>query len=619
MTWKPPETLPDLSKAKIIAIDVETFDPDIKTRGPGALRDGYLVGFSVATEFGKWYFPIEHADGKNMDKEKVRTWAKTELCRPNQPKIGANIMYDLEYMWAWGVEVAGPYMDIQTAEALLYEDHKSYSLENISQRRLGIGKTEDGLEQYAVSHGFGGEYKGQIYRMPADVVGPYCEDDSELCLKLWAKVRPELAANDMDNLFRLECRQLPMLLAMRRHGVKIDVELAEIQRQTLKAREAMLTKQIKAETGFYVSVNSGEELAKACDKLNIKYKTLPSGFPNFTNETMRGHPFLEMAMELREVEKLRSSFVESAILDNLVGDRIYGQFHPVRGGDSLLFGTAIGRYSSSKPNLQQIPARSALGKKIRELFIPESEDHDWVKADYSQIEPRIALHYGKGPEAEAMRDAYNMDPSLDCYNMMMESCPGVTRDQIKIAFLGSMYGMGKDKFAKTIKMPTAEANAIRQAFFEGAPYLVGLAEDTSSVAAARGWIRTYMNRRRHFDRWEKAEWGAMSTALPEAEAREKWGDNIRRAYTYRSIQTVVSGTAADCYKTFCAELWESGLCEILGPPLTLVHDESDFSVPQGKQGDGAVVEMKEIMENCVKLSVPLLADIERGPSWGEVA
>jgi DNA polymerase I-like protein with 3'-5' exonuclease and polymerase domains len=577
----------------------------------------------VAVDGWKGYFPIRHDNGGNMDPDAVLAWARDELCRPKQAKVGMNIIYDLEFLYAAGVPVSGPFADVGIADALLDETYNSYNLEAIGQRVLKEGKAEDALRIVALQHGIKGNYKEFLWQLPASAVGEYAEQDAAICLRIWEKHLALLRDQDLLRVANLEFRQIPILLAMRQNGVRVDVEGAQRMVELFLETERTYQKEVDEAAGSPIDVDAPNQLAMLADKIGVAYpRTEKSKLPSFTQSWMDkcAHPIIRRVVEIRKLRKFRGTFLENAILGNQIDGRIYCRYNQMRGEDDFgnRSGTVIGRYSCDNPNLQQIPSRDLkFGKKVRELFLPEP-GHVWVKLDYSQIEPRIAVHFGEGPDAMAMWEKYAENPEMDCYNAMMAGMTGVTRSQIKIAFLGSMYGMGAPKFAATLGLPEEEATAVREAFFTGAPYIRSLAKKASGLASERGYVRTILGRRRHFSLWEPADNTKTGDPLPYEAAVKEYGKNLRRTGTHKAIQSVICGSAADTLKTAMAQVWECGICSTLGAPLMTVHDELDFSVPAGQEGENAIQTVKEIMESALEFKVPLLVDVERGPNWGEV-
>ena len=622
--WKPPGTFPRLDSAKIICIDVETHDPLLTTHGPGSIRrDGHIVGISVGTEDGaRFYFPMRHeVGGGNMDAEQVLRWARNELSRPGQTKVGANLLYDCEWLASEGVDVTGPFYDVQYAEPLLDENARSYSLEALSQKYLGEGKNSNAMYEWC-AQAYGGKpgrnQAANIYRAPAALVGPYAMGDVDLPLHIREAQLPLLKADGLLDLLDLEHAQLAPLLAMRRRGVRVDVAAAERLDAELERRVALFREEHR------VNIWAAADIARRCDALGIVYpRTAKTGVPSFTSEWFAAnqqHPFAAALAKARTADKARGTFVRGYVLDAHVNGRVHAQFHPLRKGSDTdgMRGTVSGRYSSNSPNLQNIPARDPeLGPLIRGLFLPE-EGEDWVRFDWSQIEFRLLVHYGGKSASEALR-MYRNDPTTD-FHAMVSALTGIDRKPAKNLSFGLIYGLGKEKMAAALGRSREATDALFEQYHALLPFAKGAYSKAEQVASQRGYITTLLGRRRRFNLWEPRAYGEQDgQALPREAAAAKWGVGIRRAYTHKALNALLQGSAADIMKKALAQYWASAGRNALGAPLAIVHDEFAFSAPRTSEARRALAEVHHIMENCVTLRVPLRAEREEGPNWGALA
>jgi DNA polymerase I-like protein with 3'-5' exonuclease and polymerase domains len=293
---------------------------------------------------------------------------------------------------------------------------------------------------------------------------------------------------------------------------------------------------------------------------------------------------------------------------------VYGQFHQLKSDDS---GTISGRFSSSAPNLENIPARDEeLGPLVRSLFEPENGE-DWYSDDYSQIEYRGIVHYGIGPSADRCRKMYNEDPKTDFHNMVVDMT-GIPRKRAKNINFGKSYGMGVATAAAQMGCTEDEARFFIDQYDREMPFVGELLTRCAGVVEKRGFLTTILGRRARFEMWENKKWSGKGDAcLPLAAAQAKWGvGNIRLAGTYRALNRLIQGSAADIFKKALADIWKAGICDVLGAPLNLVHDEVCWSVPKNAVAHKAHDEAVNLMRNVVKLSVPLLVDTESGPNWG---
>ena len=618
-SWRPPSTFPDLSGARRIAIDLETCDPGLTTDGPGTRRGSYAVGVAVGTEDGfRGYYPIAHNSGGNFQKENVFRWLKKELTRPNQPKIGANILYDLEFLEVAGVHVEGPFYDVQVAAPLINENQKSYSLDAIALRVLGEGKKNNDLYRW-LSLAYGGEptakaQGGRIHLAPTWVVGPYAEGDVDLPLRVFAEQEKILASEELQQVFSIESRLIPMLLAMRIEGVRIDFDKVEIARDESVKSYKEYIKMIEKDVGFGVDVWSADSLAKAFDKKHLNYPETTTGKPSFTKPFLERHPdpFVGMVLEARKLDKLRSTFLEGTILSKHINGRIYTQFNQLKSDDS---GTITGRFSSTNPNLQFIPARDKiLGPKVRGMFIPEDGD-EWVKDDYSQIEYRIITHYATGESAENARDEYRNNPRTDYHQMVADMCQ-ITRTNAKTINFGLAYGMGVDKLAYSLGIDREAAQLLLNQYHAKVPFMKDIMQQTMNAAGQRGYIKTILGRRLHFDLWENRYTSETRTEEMYQKLDDSAKRGFRRTKLHKALNKLIQGSAADVLKKAMVDVWESGLCKVIRPPRLTVHDELDWSKPKTPEADKAHKEIVHLMENTIKFKIPIVVDTKTGIDWG---
>jgi DNA polymerase I-like protein with 3'-5' exonuclease and polymerase domains len=613
---------PNLKDAKRISLDLETYDPDLKELGPGCRGRGFIAGISVAvSKKDSWYFPMAHEQGKNLYPKKVLSWLQEQFKDGKKEIVGANLMYDLDFLQEAGVTLKGTFFDVLFAEPLIDENQYRYNLESVSQKYLGRGKKEDRLWEWAEKN-IGGKItekvvKSNIWRMPGSIVAPYAIEDAVIPLQVRRKQLKILEEDELEDLCRMENDLIPMLLAMRKRGVRVDTQKAKKASSSLARKVKTLQRELNNQGAGEINPKAPTDLVRLFNLLDIPFNLTKKGNPTFTAPWFESldHPVGEIIRNLKKFDKAKKDFVDGAITRFQIENRIHCLFHPLKTGEE---GTVSGRYSSTLPNLQQVPARDPfLGPLIRSIFVPEPGE-DWYKADYSQIEPRILLHYAKGRIPDSIRAQYAADPSIDCYDSMLQMAPSLGRKKIKTIYLGACYGMGKPKMAAQLGMSMKEAEPFFDEFHKGAPYVKDLAYATSDRARSRGYIKTILGRRSRFNKWEPTKWDDRDIPLSKEEARERWGNRITRAGTHKALNRLIQGGAADVMKKSMVDVWKSGVCDVLGAPLLTVHDELDFSVPRNKAGREAIQEVKRLMEDTIKLKVPLLVDLEKGPSWGEV-
>ncbi|MBL4904264.1 MAG: hypothetical protein JKY62_16700 [Desulfocapsa sp.] len=628
--WEPPKTLPNLSNSKVISLDVETWDPGLKDHGPGWSRgEGHLVGVSIGDDKGGcWYFPMRHeieAEG-NWDAEVILVWLRNTLCNPKQPKVGANIIYDIGWLWHEGVHVQGPLFDVQYAEALLNEA-APVALESLAQKYLGEGKESNLLYQWCSDYYGGpitGDQRKNIYRAPPRLVGPYAESDADLPLRIIAKQWPLLEKEGLMDLFIMECELIYLYLEMRFEGVTVNVPYAEELRDTLEKKEGEFQSELDRLAGFKVNTNSGEQLAKVFDSEGLTYnftkpsKTYPQGKPSFTKDFIEAvnHPVGELIREIRLHAKLRGTFVESYILNSHVGGKVHGQFHPLRGET---YGTRSGRYSSSNPNLQNIPSRHPiLAPMIRGLFIPDIDHVAWRKYDYSQIEYRFMVHFAVGQAGQNARDMFNADPDLDYHNFAQKlvfdkTGMKIERKSIKKVNFGLIYGMGKKTLGAGLGLSKKQTAELFAAYFEAMDFAKPTMDAAMQEAQDTGVITTILGRKSRFDLWEPAGWTKKGFPLPIDQAILRYG-NIKRAETHKALNRRLQGSSADQMKVALHKCYKDGIYDDIGVPRLIIHDESNHS-DRGGCSEG-FREMQYIFETAIPLKVPVKFGLDYGKDWG---
>ena len=610
--WTAPDEFPDLTKCKYMAIDLETCDPNLTTLGPGWTRnDGFIVGIAIAAGDFEGYYPIKHEGGGNLTQRRVMEWLKVQLATPHIPKIMHNATYDAGWLrWA-GVRVEGRIIDTMIAAPLIDENRFSYSLNNLGRDYIGVGKSEASLRAAAKS--FGLDPKKDMWRLPAKYVGAYAEQDARMTLKLWNRFEPELASQDLKTIFDLETSLIPLMIDMRERGVKVDVDGAERAKKKLMGMKIEINADIKRDLGFNVEPWVATSVAKAFDYYKIPYnKTETSNKPSFTKAYLQGcpHPIAAKILRLRELDKAHNTFIDSILRHEHKG-RIHCEFHQLRSDDG---GTVTGRFSSSNPNLQQIPAREPEIKSlIRGLFIPE-DGHKWGSFDYSSQEPRLLVHYcasltesEKHAQIESVVEEYHKGDAD--FHQMVADMAGISRKQAKTVNLGIMYGMGRAKLAATLDITIDDAKNLLETYHEKVPFVKGLADRVSTKAQKDGRIRTILGRKCRFDMWEPRSF-EYNKPMKLKDAQAEYGpQRIRRAFTYKALNKLIQGSAADQTKKAMADCYAEGLV-----PLMTVHDELCFSVESEQQAS----KITEIMETGLPLKVPSKVDQELGNNWGEV-
>tara|TARA_R100000900_G_scaffold98041_1_gene75901 strand:+ start:223 stop:2151 length:1929 start_codon:yes stop_codon:yes gene_type:complete len=630
-TWVPPIELPDLSKETIIAIDVETCDPNLLTLGPGWSRnDGRLIGIAVASSKWYGYLPFGHEGGGNMSKKMVVTWLQDQL-KHGMSVVFHNAQYDLGWLRTVGITVPGKILDTMIAAPLLDENRYSYSLNALGATYLGEKKKEDELRMAASQHGV--DAKKDMWKLPASRVAAYAETDARLTLQLWNVLRRKLAEENCGKILEMELKLLPIIFEMRVKGIRVDLNKAAETKKYLQDKEDTLLLEVKKETGVDIEPWTATSLAQAFDKLNLTYeRTAKSDAPSFTKHFLKTHkhPIAKKILEIREYNKANTTFVET-ILQHQHKGRIHCEFNQLRSGDG---GTVTGRFSSSHPNLQQVPARHPEIKElIRGLFVPE-EGCKWGSFDYSAQEPRWLMHYASlTPETkdnvrvQEIVKSYQSD-DLD-FHQMVADIAGVERNLAKTINLGIMYGMGIGKLAGILgDIPFDEAEALRNDYDEKVPFIREMAAAVMAVATRKGEIRTLMGRKCRFPMREPKGFGGFKKVIHMDKLEEEWENiqdtpleerdkdwrkknpiNYQVAFTYKALNRLIQASSADQTKRAMLNCYEKGYL-----PMLTVHDELCFSV----RHDDNIKDIKETMENCFpELKVPSRIDVGIGENWGK--
>lgn len=606
--WLPPASFPDLSGAKEIAIDLETRDTNMESFGPGWPRkDGYVVGYAVAVDGWKGYFPVAHEGGGNMDRRVVERWVQSVLSLPAD-KVMHNAAYDLGWLLATGFTVNGRIMDTMIAAACLDENRFSYSLNALGFDYLKEVKSEDGLKRAAAD--FGVHPKKELWKLPAMFVGEYAEGDAELTLKLWQCFKPLLKREDVESVFELETSVLPVLVRLTFNGIRFDRERAISLTAEMTAREKQLLADIRGMAGVPVDVWAAASIAKAFDNLKMAYPRSETGLPSFTKTFLDGldHPLAKAIIEARELNKTYGTFLRPYIEMSAYDGRIHSHVNQLRSDDG---GTVTGRLSMYSANLQQVPARhEIIGPLVRSLFLPE-EGELWASCDFSSQEPRLLIHYASLlglPGSEVMQAAYLNDPRTD-FHQMVADMAGIKRKQAKTIGLGLTYGMGKQKLATSLDMSVDEAGALITLFHQKVPFLRSTIDAVMrriESPSSGGAIRTLLGRKCRFPLFEPVAWG-VNKALPYEQAIIEYGPRVKRAMTYKGLNRLIQGSAADQTKAAMVALDKAGFRVLLQ-----VHDEIVVSVKTREEAE----EAGRIMATAVELSVPSVVDVETGSSWG---
>ncbi len=608
--WSAPLDYRDLSEAKEIAIDLETKDTGINEGlGSGwATNSGEIIGFAVATEGFQAYYPFGHFGGGNLIKEQVLQYM-SDVCALPCRKIFHNAQYDVGWLNAYGIEVKGEIVDTMIAGALIDENRYTYRLNSLAKDYLGELKAETDLNEAAKAHGV--DPKMEMWMLPAEHVGYYAEQDARLTYLLWQRFKHEIFKQNLNTIWQLEKNLLPTLIKMRKKGIRVNVEKAEQLQKQFAVKEKDILQQIKKLVGKDIDIWAARQIAFAFDKLGIDYPKSPkSKEPSFTQNWLVNNDteISKLIVSAREINKFHNTFLNSIMKYEYKG-RIHAEINQLRSDNG---GTVSGRLSMSSPNLQQLPARNKeFGPLIRGLFLPE-EGYKWGSFDYSQQEPRLVVHYassiGEGYEgSQELVEAYaNADAD---FHQTVADLVGIDRKQAKTIGLGLMYGMGKNKLANMLGLNFDEASALIGKFNRRAPFVKMLSDRCMKKANEEGVIRTKLGRKCRFNMWETKDFGIHTPETFENASAKYGANNIKRAFTYKALNRLIQGSAADQTKQAIVACVELGY-----QPLLQIHDELCFNVLEED-----VEKIVRAMEGCVQLNVPSVVDVALGDDFGSAS
>ena len=617
--WFPPDDFPDLSKYDEIAIDLETKDPDLKTKGSSSMRgQGDVVGIAIAVRDWSGYYPIAHESGPNMERKKVLGWF-ADVLKTKADKVFHNAIYDMCWIHRLGLTVHGTVVDTMIMTSLVDENRFRYDLNSVAQHYTGMGKNESALQEAAKEWGV--DPKAEMYKLPAMYVGEYAERDAEVTLALWQELKKEIEHQDLQSIVEVEQKVFPCILDMKIKGVRVSESQVDQLDHQLKLSYDKYIKRIHDDTGMYPEVWAAKSIELVCNKLGIDDfdRTEKTQKPSFTKNYLKNHkhPVLRAIASARELDKLKNTFLES-IKNYVYNGRIHADIHQLKGDFG---GTITGRLSYSNPNLQQLPNYTNIGMGIRSIFMPE-EGHRWGCFDYSQQEPRLVVHYAlatlgttgvqsiadKYDEAGENPNDFDIQKAADFHSMVAEIA-NIDRGQAKTINLGLFYGMGKAKLQAQLGVTDQVAKDLLQTYHSKVPFVKQLIHHTMDRAQQRGWIRTILGRKCRFNMWEPATFGMHKPQTFEDASMEHGSRNIKRAFTYKALNKLIQGSAADMTKQAMINLREAGIT-----PMIQLHDELNVSYENKQEA----VKIKEIMEQAVPLKVPNKVDFEDGECWGDI-
>jgi len=647
-----PEDL-DLKGIDTVAVDIETYDPNLKTKGLGAIRnDGFICGIAVATGKDTSYFPLHHSDTELTMGKKLKIWkVLNEKIFQNEKitKVFHNAMYDVCWIRAvTGSMIKGRIVDTMIAASVIDENRFRYSLDALSKDYIGDSKYKYDLQKKTLewSGGMVKDPMSNMHKLPSSIVKDYAKQDVDLTFKLWNlfnKKLDEVLYTKEDGeqktcrkIFELETKLFPCLVDMKFKGVKIDVQKAKKFGEHLKKRRDQIVTAIRKRTTKKVDIWAAASIKILLDHLDIKdYKVTPkSKMPQLPKDYLKTHSnkCLRMIAKAREYDKAANTFVDG-LLDYVHNDRIHADINQIRSDQG---GTVTGRFSMSNPNLQQIPARGFMGKKMREMFLPE-EGHEWTSLDYSQQEPRIVVHYAIKlglPGTDELHKEFDKEDAD--FHQIVADMAKISRTQAKTINLGLFYGMGKLKLQKELGLDRVNARKLFDEYHNKVPFVRQLSQDLIQFAKDNRLLFTLHDRFCRFNKWETTdrEWNPETNRFNEvplyteqearqafkAEILEKYKENkvdkdymdhfekyYTPAFTYKALNRLIQGSAADMTKKAMVDLYERGII-----PHIQIHDELCLSI----KSEEDIQTVKEVMENTIILEIKNKVNYKKGKNWG---
>ena len=589
--------------AGIIAVDTETTGLDATAAD--------LVGISIATAPGKaCYIPVGHGGaGGDLLSEKPDQLDKTIVLDALRPlfedptilKIGQNLKYDLSILARQGLSVT-PFDDTMLMSYALDAGMHNHGMDELAGIHLDI--TPIPFKQIA------GTGKNQITfdQVPLDKATEYAAEDADITLRLHMLLKPRLAAEKVTTVYEtLERPLTPVLSKMEREGIKVDVGVLTKLSNEFAEGIARLNGEIQELAGRPFNVNSPKQLGEILfddmalpgGKKSSKTGAWQTNVDVLERLAGEGHTMPQKVMEYRQFSKLKSTYTDALVAQvNPSTGRVHTSFH--------MASTTTGRLSSNDPNLQNIPIRTAEGRKIRRAFVPE-DGNILVAADYSQIELRILAHIA---DISALKEAFAAGTDIhamtasEVFGVPIEGMDPMVRRQAKAINFGIIYGISAFGLARQLDIGRKEAQGYIEAYFEKFPGIRAYMDKTIAFGKEHGYVETLFNRKCHIR--------ALSDKNP-----------MHRGFGERAaINAPIQGTAADVIRRAMIRmpgaLVENDLSDVR--MLLQVHDELVFECPIGMEEQAVPVIRHVMAEACMpalELSVPLVVDCGTGQNWDE--
>lgn len=575
------------------------FDTETDSTDPMRAR---LVGISLAVSPGEaWYLPVGHRQGSNLPLKAVQEHLGPVLADPQVGKYAHHAKYDMEVLARHGIRVRGLAFDTMLAEWLCNPSSQNLGLKNLAWVRLGEEMTP--ITQLL------GKGKEQITmdRVPVAEAAPYACADADMTLRLVPILEQELEEKKLTALYReVELPLVDVLMAMECNGILLDVPYLRQMSEELAERLRELEARIYEMVGYAFNVNSPAQLSEALfDRLNLPRQGLrktQSGHYSTAAEVLeklRGlHPVIDLILEHRQLAKIKSTYVDA--LPELVNPET-GRLHTSYNQT----GTVTGRLSSSEPNLQNIPIRTELGRRVRRAFRAE-EGWVFLGADYSQVELRIVAHISQDPamlQAFARGEDIHASTAAAIYGVPLEAVTPEMRRVAKTVNFAITYGATGFGVAQQSDLTPEEGAKLIEAYYQTYPRVREYIARTKKMVREKGYVQTLLGRRRYF---------------PEFQATHRVHRNRLNAAYRMAINAPIQGTAADIIKLAMIRIHRALGERGLRTRMTLqVHDELVFEVPREELESVAPL-VREVMEGAFPLDAPLKVDLKVGANWEEM-
>jgi len=557
-----------------------------------------LVGISLSSNPGEaYYIPVGHRGLSQIIQlpiAKVTDKLKPILEDSKIPKIAQNGKFDMTVLAEYGINLKNLAFDTMLAAYLLGE--RSLNLKALAFNKLGV-------EMTPITDLIGkGPKQISMNMLPIEQVADYACADADITLRLKNVLDKELREEGLWQLFsEVEIPLVPVLVAMERSGVALDVQLLSDMSNSLGKDMLRLEAEVYNCLGRRFNINSSQQLSGVLyEELKLpKPRKTKSGYTTEASslEELKGtHPIVELILQYRQLAKLKSTYTDAfCALVNPKTGRLHTSFNQT--------GTTTGRLSSSEPNMQNLPVRTELGGKIRQAIIAKP---GWqlLSADYSQIDLRVLAHISQDPEliATFMRDEdVHTATASRIFNVPEDKVTSEMRRVAKTVNFGVIYGMSGYGLEQATSFSREEAGEFISAYFEKYPGVRQHIEDTKKQAYECGYVQTVMGRRRY---------------IPEIKSPNR---QVREAAERMAINMPVQGTSADIIKIAMVNLHREMEKQGLRTRMTLqVHDELLFELPP-EEMDRMKELVTEIMPQALELRVPLKIDIKTGKNWAEMA